>query len=37
MTEVVVRRAESADLAAIAWLRRQWTHEQDGDRADPGV
>lgn len=36
MTEAVVRRAEGADLAAIAWLRRQWTQEQDGDLADPG-
>lgn len=36
MTEAVVRRAEGADLAAIAWLRRQWTQELDGDHADPG-
>lgn len=36
MTEAVIRRAEAADLAAIARLRRQWTQEQGGPRDDPG-
>ena len=36
MTEAVVRRAGHADLAALAWLRREWTREQDGDGGDPG-
>lgn len=36
MTEAVVRRADDTDLAALAWLRREWTREQDGDRGDPG-
>jgi GNAT superfamily N-acetyltransferase len=35
MTKVVIRRADEADLAAIAELRRQWTLELDGDHADP--
>lgn len=34
MTEAVIRRAEDADLAAIVRLRREWTQEQEGDRAD---
>jgi GNAT superfamily N-acetyltransferase len=34
-TEAVIRRAEDTDLPAIAWLRRESTAEQDGDRADP--
>jgi GNAT superfamily N-acetyltransferase len=34
-TEAVIRRAEDADLAAIAWLRRESAAEQDGDGADP--
>jgi GNAT superfamily N-acetyltransferase len=34
MSEVVIRRAADADLAAIARLRREWSHEQDGDRPD---
>jgi GNAT superfamily N-acetyltransferase len=33
--EAVIRRAEDADLPAIARLRRESTVEQDGDRADP--
>jgi GNAT superfamily N-acetyltransferase len=33
--EVVIRRAEDADLPATARLRRESTVEQDGDRADP--
>ena len=36
MTEAVIRRAVAADLAAIVWLRREWTQEQEGDRVDPG-
>jgi len=36
MTEAVIRRAVAADPAAIVWLRRQWTQEQEGDRVDPG-
>jgi hypothetical protein len=36
MTEAVIRRADDADLAAIAQLRREWTQEQEGDRGDPG-
>jgi len=35
MTDALIRRAEHADLAAIARLRREWTQEQDGDIADP--
>ena len=34
-TEAVIRRAEDADLPAIARLRRESTVEQDGDGADP--
>jgi GNAT superfamily N-acetyltransferase len=33
--EAVIRRAEDADLPAIARLRRESTAEQDGDCADP--
>ena len=33
--EAVIRRAEDADLPAIARLRRESSAEQDGDRADP--
>lgn len=36
MTQAVIRQANDADLAAIIWLRREWTHEQEGDRGDPG-
>src|SRR5215472_5527772 len=36
MTQAMIRRAVAADLAAIAWLRREWTQEQEGYRADPG-
>jgi GNAT superfamily N-acetyltransferase len=35
MGEVVIRRADEADLAAIIRLRREWAREQDGDPADP--
>lgn len=35
MTEVVIRQADDADLAAIALLRRQWTQEQSGAIDDP--
>ncbi len=30
MNEPVIRRAGDGDLAAITWLRREWTQEQDG-------
>ena len=33
--EAVIRRAEDADLPAIAWLRRESAVEQDGAGADP--
>lgn len=36
MTELVIRRAESADLWEIIGLRSEWTREQDGDVDDPG-
>jgi GNAT superfamily N-acetyltransferase len=36
MTEAVIRQAGASDLAMIARLRREWVHEQDGDRGDPG-
>jgi GNAT superfamily N-acetyltransferase len=36
MTQAVIRQADDADLAAIVWLRREWTQEQEGDRGDPG-
>jgi GNAT superfamily N-acetyltransferase len=36
VTRAVVRLAEDADLPAIAWLRRELTLEQEGDRGDPG-
>jgi GNAT superfamily N-acetyltransferase len=36
MTQAVIRQADDADLAAIIWLRREWTQEQEGDRDDPG-
>jgi GNAT superfamily N-acetyltransferase len=35
MSEVVIRQAADADLAAIVRLRRDWSQEQDGDRDDP--
>jgi hypothetical protein len=35
MTDALIRRAEHADLAAMVYLRREWTREQDGDIADP--
>ena len=34
-TQAVIRRAQDADLAAVAWLRRESAAEQDGDGADP--
>jgi GNAT superfamily N-acetyltransferase len=36
MTDPVIRRTVAADLAAIVWLRRQWTQEQDDESVDPG-
>jgi GNAT superfamily N-acetyltransferase len=36
VTEIVIRRAESADLLEIIGLRTEWTREQDGDVEDPG-
>jgi GNAT superfamily N-acetyltransferase len=36
VTEIVVRRAENADLPEIIGLRSEWTREQDGDIDDPG-
>lgn len=35
MTDVLIRRAEHADLAAIVQLRREWIQEESGDIADP--
>ena len=35
MTDAVVRRADDADLAATARLRREWTREQEGSTGDP--
>jgi GNAT superfamily N-acetyltransferase len=35
MTDAVIRRAESADLAAIVQLRREWTREEAGEIEDP--
>jgi GNAT superfamily N-acetyltransferase len=35
MSQVLIRRAEGADLAAIGRLRREWTQERDPDGADP--
>jgi GNAT superfamily N-acetyltransferase len=35
MTEVLIRRAGDQDRAAVVRLRREWTAEQQGDRADP--
>jgi hypothetical protein len=35
VTEAVIWRAEDADLAAIARLRREWTLEQDGGPLTP--
>ena len=35
MTEVVIRRAQNADLPAIIRLRCEWTRELDGDVEDP--
>jgi GNAT superfamily N-acetyltransferase len=35
MSQVLIRRADSADLAAITRLRQEWTHERDPDDADP--
>ncbi len=38
MSACVIRRAGPGDLAAVAWLRREWTREQQGGPggADPG-
>jgi GNAT superfamily N-acetyltransferase len=33
--DAVIRRAESADLAAIVQLRREWTREEAGEIEDP--
>jgi hypothetical protein len=35
MTDVVIRRAGGADLAAIVQLRHEWTREEDGEIEDP--
>jgi GNAT superfamily N-acetyltransferase len=35
MTDAVIRRAESADLAAVVQLRREWTREEAGEIEDP--
>jgi GNAT superfamily N-acetyltransferase len=35
MTDALIRRAENADVVAIARLRREWTQEEHGDIADP--
>jgi GNAT superfamily N-acetyltransferase len=36
VTDIVIRRAGDADLAAIAALRSEWTLEWDGAADDPG-
>ncbi len=36
MTEIAIRRAETANLPEIIGLRSEWTREQDGDVDDPG-
>lgn len=36
VSEAVIRRVEESDLAVIAWLRREWTLEQEGERRDRG-
>jgi GNAT superfamily N-acetyltransferase len=36
VTEVTIRRAGEADLAAITGLRVEWTQERDGQAEDPG-
>jgi GNAT superfamily N-acetyltransferase len=36
VTEVMIRRAGHADLAAIAKLRSEWVQERDGRVDDPG-
>jgi GNAT superfamily N-acetyltransferase len=36
VTEIVIRRAENADLPEIIGLRSEWTREQDGHVDDPG-
>jgi GNAT superfamily N-acetyltransferase len=36
VTEIVIRRAENADLPKLIELRSEWTREQDVDVDDPG-
>ena len=36
VSEAMIRRAEEADLAGMAGLRREWTLEQGGEHGDPG-
>jgi len=36
VTEIVIRRAESADLSLIIGLRSAWARELDGEVNDPG-
>jgi GNAT superfamily N-acetyltransferase len=36
MTDIVIRRADDADVPALATLRREWTHEWGGPRDAPG-
>jgi len=36
VTIAVIRQVQSADVAALARMRREWTRELKGDRADPG-
>jgi len=36
VTDALVRRADADDVAAKAFLRREWTLERAGEHADPG-
>jgi GNAT superfamily N-acetyltransferase len=36
VSEIVIRRAKDADVAALARLRREWTHEWSGTADDAG-
>jgi GNAT superfamily N-acetyltransferase len=36
VTDIVIRRADDADVAALAALRHEWTREWGGGGADPG-